>query len=70
MQRAVADFPEVMTADEVAELLRVSVAHIHAIAKKRLIPARKVGHLWRFDREQLREWMRSGVSSSPEEQKQ
>lgn len=61
------DYPEVMTPEQVAQFLSVSVEHVQALARKREIPAKKVGHLWRFDREQLREWMRSGVSSSPEE---
>ena len=61
------DYPEVMTPEQVAQFLSVSIQHVQALARKRILPARKVGHLWRFDRDRVREWMRSGVSSSPEE---
>lgn len=58
---------EIMTAEEVAEFLRVDVEHVQRMARKRKIPAKKVGHCWRFSRSAIEEWFNSGVNSSAEE---
>ena len=53
--------PQLLTAAEVAELLRVEVATIYVWTSKRKIPFRKVGGRLRFDREEVIRWiMRQG----------
>jgi excisionase family DNA binding protein len=39
--------------------LQVDVSHVQRLARKGLIPAKKVGYLWRFSRSALEEWFRS-----------
>lgn len=47
-----------MTVKEVAALLRVSPQTLYKMLEHRQIPAVKVGSQWRFDRDQIREWIR------------
>ena len=44
---------EVLTADEAAELLRVSTKTILALAREGTLPGEKVGRAWRFLRSDL-----------------
>jgi excisionase family DNA binding protein len=45
---------EIMTVEEVAEYLRVSISHVQKQARLGNIPgAQKVGYLWRFKRTAL-----------------
>jgi excisionase family DNA binding protein len=48
---------DVMTIEEAAEFLRVSQKTTQRLAKRKELPARKVGSLWRFSRLRLTEWM-------------
>jgi excisionase family DNA binding protein len=58
---------EIMTAEQVAKWLTVSVEHVQRLARKGEIPgARKVGYLWRFNRAALEAWF--AVPSSTEEE--
>lgn len=50
-------FPEVMTADEVASLLRVSRWHVYELAQSGSIPHVRLGRTLRFSREALRQWI-------------
>ena len=47
-----------MTVKEVAALLRVSPQTLYKMLEQRSIPAVKVGSQWRFDQDQIREWIR------------
>jgi len=47
----------VLTAQEVAARLRVSVSTIYRQAKSGTMPAFRVSHDYRFNRSQIREWM-------------
>ena len=51
-----------MTADRVAELLRVSRDMVYQLAIRGELPGRKVGRVWRFSREGIDEFMRGGVA--------
>lgn len=49
--------PELMTLEEVANYLRVNEKTIYRLLSDREIPARKIGHLWRFKAEEIDEWL-------------
>jgi excisionase family DNA binding protein len=50
------DSEKLLTVPEIAALLRVKPATIYVWVSKRLIPYRKVGHLTRFDRDEILRW--------------
>ncbi len=45
-----AELEQVLTADDVAALLRVSAKTVKRLAGDRRIPAQRVGRAWRFSR--------------------
>jgi excisionase family DNA binding protein len=49
---------EFMTLEEVADYLRVTTKTIYRLLEKGTVPAIKVGHQWRFDRNALDTWLR------------
>ena len=53
---------EIMTLEEAAELLGVSVKTFNKVLHSESIPARKVGREWKFSRRALIEWIGSGRS--------
>lgn len=57
--------PEILTLSQAAEYLQVSERTILRMLKDGRIPGRQVGTQWRFDREQLRAWVR-GDEPDPE----
>ena len=54
-----------MTIDEVALYMQVSRFTVYRLAKERTIPASKVGHQWRFQREEIERWMREQYGREP-----
>ena len=54
-----------MTIDEVALYMQVSRFTVYRLAKERTIPASKVGHQWRFQREEIERWMREQCRREP-----
>ena len=48
-----------MTVKEVAALLRVSPQTLYKMLEQGSIPAVKIGSQWRFDRDQIREWIKT-----------
>jgi excisionase family DNA binding protein len=52
------DSRQILTLDEVSSMLRVDKATVYRMARKKRIPAAKVGRQWRFDKNQLNEWLR------------
>ncbi|HEV7679278.1 MAG TPA: helix-turn-helix domain-containing protein [Candidatus Dormibacteraeota bacterium] len=52
-----ADPPEVLTAAEAAELLRVDVAVVEQLAASHELPGRRVGDSWRFSRAAILRWL-------------
>ena len=45
-----------MTGTEVADLLRVSLATVYRLAARGELPAQKVGSVWRFPRDAIKEF--------------
>jgi excisionase family DNA binding protein len=52
--------PEILTPQEAADLLRVSLLTVQRQAKAGRLPGRRVGKVWRFSRSVLLEWVGSG----------
>lgn len=48
---------ELMTVEEVADYLRVTEKTIYRLLKRGDIPAVKVGHRWRFEKNSIDEWL-------------
>ncbi len=48
---------EFMTLEEVASYLRVTKKTIYRSLERKDIPATKVGHLWRFNKTSIDEWL-------------
>jgi len=48
---------ELMTLEEVARYLRVTEKTVYRLLAQGVIPATRIGHLWRFDRAALDEWL-------------
>jgi excisionase family DNA binding protein len=60
---------EIMTAEELAQLLRVNRTTIYRLLKTGDIPAFRVGKEWRFKREEVERWIAaSGGVLIPTEQ--
>jgi excisionase family DNA binding protein len=53
---------EIMTIEEAAELLGVSVKTFNKVLHSQSIPARKIGREWKFSRQALIDWIGSGRS--------
>ncbi|MGD9497866.1 MAG: helix-turn-helix domain-containing protein [Armatimonadota bacterium] len=51
---------DVLTLDEAAAYLRVHPRTLRMKASEGLIPAAKIGKVWRFHRRQLEEWLLRG----------
>jgi excisionase family DNA binding protein len=51
--------PDVLTAKEVAEYLRISETVVKRYASRLAIPGRQLGKEWRFSRMAVEEWLRS-----------
>jgi len=49
---------ELLTLQEVSQLLRVNRATIYRMARSSKIPASKVGRQWRFERKLITHWLR------------
>jgi excisionase family DNA binding protein len=51
--------PVLLTIEDVAEHLGVTVGHVRRLVAERRIPFMKWGHLLRFDPSQIAEWLAS-----------
>lgn len=49
------DYPDVLTADQLAEILQMSTAHVYNLAKQGSIPCRKFGKCVRFSKKEIME---------------
>ena len=56
--------PQIMTTKEVAEYLRLHVITICKYAGEGKIPAIRIGHVWRFDKDAIDRWI-AGDKISP-----
>jgi excisionase family DNA binding protein len=52
--------PEIMTTKEVAEYLKLHEITICKYAAEGAIPAKRIGRVWRFDKEILDQWIAGG----------
>lgn len=59
-EKGTAELPEVLTTAQVAELLHLSRRTVEYHARKRNIPARKVGGQWRFSKAAIMEHLATG----------
>jgi excisionase family DNA binding protein len=57
-----------LTAKEVAAMLRVSSQTLYKMLEQGEIPAVKIGSQWRFDREKIRVWL-EGRADEPTDSK-
>ena len=56
--------PEIMTAQEVAEFLRISERTVYDWAASGTIPAGKLGTTWRFKRSEIEKWVNEQLSTT------
>jgi len=57
--------PEIMTTKEVAEYLKLHEITICKYAAEGAIPAKRIGRVWRFDKEIIDRWI-SGAQTGPD----
>ena len=57
---------EIMTAQEVANYLRLAEATVYKLAQAGDIPAVRVGRAWRFKKELIDEWFRNQANKLAE----
>jgi len=58
--------PQLLTVDEVAELLRIRRDTVYRLAAKGEIPGHKIGRVWRFPRNVIDEFLRRPQDPVPE----
>lgn len=46
-----------MTPEEVADWMQVTVEWVHAMAREEQMPALKLGRYWRFERAEVYDWL-------------
>lgn len=56
--------PDIMSVTEAAEFLGVSTFTLRAYAKKGLVPAARIGRLWKFNRPDLIEYIKSQYNTN------
>ena len=49
-----------LTLEEAAQYLKMGKSTLYDLARKRNVPAHKMGREWRFDAEELDEWLKAG----------
>lgn len=59
---------EVLTTDEAAEYLRLSPYAVRDLARRQVLPGRKVGRDWRFYKPDLVSWLRGKKPNGEEGQ--
>ena len=47
-----------LTIEELAEYLKMGRTKLYSMAQEGDIPASKIGNQWRFDREEIDQWMK------------
>ncbi len=58
------DMAELMTVEELSKYLRLTKRTIYRLLRQGNMPAAKVGHRWRFDREAIDNWFRRGATGA------
>jgi len=49
---------EILTAEQVADYLKLSRKSVYRLARAGVLPAKKIMNQWRFERTQLNDWIR------------
>ena len=49
-----------LTLEEAAQYLKMGKSTLYDLARKGKVPAHKMGRAWRFDAEELDDWMKQG----------
>ena len=62
------EYPIILTLEQAAEMLQLSARTVQRMVSKGKMPGRRIGGQWRFDREQLCEWVRGAEVEQPAEQ--
>ena len=57
---------EILTLDEVAAYLKAGKRTVYRLAAAKKIPAFKVGGIWRFQRSDIEQWIKSQTTGSQE----
>ena len=52
--------PEIMTTNEVAEYLKLNPIAICKYAAEGAMPAKRIGRVWRFDKDVIDRWITGG----------
>jgi excisionase family DNA binding protein len=55
-----------LTIDDLAAYLKMGRTKLYTMAQKGDIPGNKIGSQWRFDREEIDAWVKSGQAAKPE----
>jgi excisionase family DNA binding protein len=56
-------FERVLNTDEAAALLQIHPKTLQRMARQGIVPAFRIGDLWRFRASSLDQWLRSGLCS-------
>ena len=59
------EYPMILTLEQAAEMLQLSARTVQRMVSKGKMPGRRIGGQWRFDRDQLREWVRGADVEPP-----
>lgn len=59
-----------LSVDEIAEYLGVKRYTIYKWIERNNMPAHKVGSLWKFKRDEIDDWIRTGSAGEPDQPKQ
>ncbi len=59
-----------LTLEEAAKYLKIRKSTLYDLARKGSIPAHKMGREWRFDAEELDEWLKAGKLALREQMEQ
>lgn len=54
-----------LTLDELAAYLKMGRTKLYTLAQRGQIPGGKIGSQWRFDREEIDAWIKSGQAAKP-----
>jgi excisionase family DNA binding protein len=57
-----------LTVDELAIYLKMGRTKLYTMAQRGDIPGSKIGKQWRFDREEIDEWIKSGRAEESSKQ--
>jgi excisionase family DNA binding protein len=58
-----------LTIDDLVAYLKMGKTKLYTMAQKGGIPGSKVGSQWRFDREEIDEWIKSGRAAKREKKR-